>query len=1016
MRDYDIESDLKQEKFQHLKLVQGDRGNKIKINVYEDGQPVNLTGCSITAKYKRADGQVINGSVINISNNSFDAVIDSDITKVSGTLKMLFSIEKDGVKVSTFLLSAEVKEGIGESAGGSTGGGTGGGEVTVDLSNYYKKSETYSKSQIDSQLRDIANNFKLVAGANNAIKLMFGTKELSSITINGGTVDPTPTPNTYTVTNNLSNASTSNSATSVKEGTSYSATITASSGYRLKSVTVTMGGVDITNTAYSNGRINISSVTGNIVITVTTEYVSSEVTRYTITNNLSHASNSNTATTIEEKSSYTATITADNNYRIKNVTVTMYGTDITNDVYSGGKIIIPRVIGNIVITVTTEYVSSGGDDSNLEGLLKDRLLVWHDEFDGQTLDTTKWRYATHNSGGSEQQAYTVGRTENVRLENSNLILEARKDGYVDGWTWSSGRIDTSGLVGFRYGRLEAKLKYDVVSGAFPAFWTIGTCAHYPTGTDIHGVHKSKGTQWAQNGEIDMFEGRGGKNEIGQGGWYNQDDGKGNLSMEFSNRAIDASQYHVYAVEWTETTMVAYIDDIETGRKDISDIVSWQRPMYIILNMAVGSTGGYPTDDCTSMKMEVDWVRVYAPVGVTEKTEVQSITLSQNNLSFNMGDAPIDVYYTVNPSTAWDNNVNYESSNTSVAEVYGSRIYPKGIGNCKITARATNGVTATINVTVAENANINAKSITLNKDTLEIYNGTSSTLIPTVTPANHTDSILWKSSNTDVATVSNGVVTGKTKGVCTITAYSSANENVKAECSVTVKEAVQLTEHTTSGLTLQLDRNGMTSTTWKNKIDNVALQWKVANNNSTDIAPYMKFDGNSFYWEGANYKDHLTLDRFSNYYDFGESQTVILAGDFTNAKNPILSNKQKLSQNTSSAYINTNEVGYIGADGTKLGAINMTTQEKGYKIDGCIALRYNKQTLRVDADTMAFTENTPTNKHVTLSSAFSQGSYPALLGNVATAKIYWKVVLVYNRVLSDTEVQTTMRAIKTFLNS
>ena len=72
---------------------------------------------------------------------------------------------------------------------------------------------------------------------------MFGTRELSSITINGGTVDPTPTPNTYTVTNNLSNASTSNSATSVKEGTSYSATITADSNYRLKTVKVTMGGV-----------------------------------------------------------------------------------------------------------------------------------------------------------------------------------------------------------------------------------------------------------------------------------------------------------------------------------------------------------------------------------------------------------------------------------------------------------------------------------------------------------------------------------------------------------------------------------------------------------------------------------------------------------------------------------------------------------------------------------------------------------------------------------------------------
>ena len=403
--------------------------------------------------------------------------------------------------------------------------------------------------KLSSQYKDIANNFKLVAGANNAIKLMFGTKELSSITINGGTVEPTPPATTkYTITNNLSHATNSNTTTSVEKNSSYSANITANSNYRIKTVTVTMGGVNITNTAYSNGRINISSVTGNVVITVTTESVTSEITRYTITNNLSHATNSNSATSIEENASYNATITANSNYRIKNVTVTMYGTDVTDSVYSGGIIIIPRVIGNIVITVTTEYVSSGGDDSNLDGLIKDRLLVWHDEFDDATLDTTKWRYATHNSGGSEQQAYTVGRTENVRLENSKLILEARKDSYVDGWTWSSGRIDTSGLAGFKYGRLEAKLRYDVVSGAFPAFWTIGTCAYYPTGTDVHGVHKSKGTQWAQNGEIDMFEGRGGKNEIGQGGWYNQDDGKGNLSMEFSNRAIDASQYHVYAVE------------------------------------------------------------------------------------------------------------------------------------------------------------------------------------------------------------------------------------------------------------------------------------------------------------------------------------------------------------------------------------------------------------------------------------------------------------------------------------
>lgn len=867
-------------------------------------------------------------------------------------------------------------------------------------------------NEVDTQFKDITDNLKLTYD-NNILKLMLGTKELSSITINSGTV--TPTPKTYTITNNLSHASNSNGATSVKEGTSYSATITADSNYRIKNVIVLMGGVDITNSAYSGGRISISAVTGNISITVTTEYVSSEVTRYTITNNLSHAKNSNTATSIEERASYNATITADSNYRIKNVTVTMYGTDITDSVYSGGRIIIDRVVGDIVITVTTELISGGDEDlSKLDGILKDRLLVWHDEFDDATLDTTKWRYATHNSGGSEQQAYTVGRTENVRLENSNLILEAKKDGYVNNWTWSSGRIDTSGLAGFKYGRLEAKLKYDVVSGAFPAFWTIGTCAYYPTGENIHGVQKSKGTQWAQNGEIDMFEGRGTKSEIAQGGWYNQDDGKGNQTIIFGTKNIDASQYHVYAVEWTESTMISYIDGVETGRTDISNIESWHRPMYIILNTAVGSTGGYPADDCTSIKMEVDWVRVYAPVGVTAKEEVQSISLTQNNLSFNMGDDPIDVYYTVNPSTAWDNNVNYESSNTSVAEVYGSRVIPKGIGNCKITARATNGVTATINVTVAQNASINSSSITLDKDTLEIYSGTNSTLIATATPPNHTDSILWKSSDTTVATVANGVVTGKNIGNCTITAYSSANSSVKAECSVAVKEAVQLTGHPTSGLTLQLDRNGMSSTSWRNAIDNTQLQWKVATNNSTDIASYMVFNGDSFYWAGANYKDHLTLSGFSNYYDFGESQTVILAGDFTKVLNPIISNKAKLSQNANTVYLNNNGIAYSDASGAKLGGINLSTSEPNYNINGCIALRYNKASLRVDIDTMEFTGSTINNKNTTLSSAFTQGSYPALLGNVATAKIYWKVVLVYNRVLTNEEVQTAMTAIKTFL--
>ena len=102
--------------------------------------------------------------------------------------------------------------------------------------------------------------------------------------------EPSPDPpvtTTYTVTNNLTNASSSNSATSVNSGSSYSATLTGDSGYLLTDATVTMGGVDITTSAVSStGRntlnINIASVTGAVVITAAAEVDEPVVTEVTM--------------------------------------------------------------------------------------------------------------------------------------------------------------------------------------------------------------------------------------------------------------------------------------------------------------------------------------------------------------------------------------------------------------------------------------------------------------------------------------------------------------------------------------------------------------------------------------------------------------------------------------------------------------------------------------------------------------------------------------------------------------
>ena len=90
--------------------------------------------------------------------------------------------------------------------------------------------------------------------------------------LGGGTTEPeepdVPVETTYAISNELINCTSSNSSTSVKENAAYSATLTANDGYTLTggTVTITMGGVDITATAYADGVISIAAVTGDVEI------------------------------------------------------------------------------------------------------------------------------------------------------------------------------------------------------------------------------------------------------------------------------------------------------------------------------------------------------------------------------------------------------------------------------------------------------------------------------------------------------------------------------------------------------------------------------------------------------------------------------------------------------------------------------------------------------------------------------------------------------------------------------
>lgn len=81
----------------------------------------------------------------------------------------------------------------------------------------------------------------------------------------------------YSVTRTLTGVISSNTTNSVNEGSSYTTTLTLASGYQNMSVTVAMGGVDITSSALSNNVVTIASVSGNVVITATATQIPVEV-------------------------------------------------------------------------------------------------------------------------------------------------------------------------------------------------------------------------------------------------------------------------------------------------------------------------------------------------------------------------------------------------------------------------------------------------------------------------------------------------------------------------------------------------------------------------------------------------------------------------------------------------------------------------------------------------------------------------------------------------------------------
>lgn len=167
--------------------------------------------------------------------------------------------------------------------------------------------------------------------------------------------------------------------------------------------------------------------------------------------------------------------------------------------------------------------------------------------------------------------------------------------------------------------------------------------------------------------------------------------------------------------------------------------------------------------------------------------VTGVSLDTTTLSFNAIGQSKTLTATVEPANASNKDVIWSSSNTAVATVNNGVVTAVGEGTAVITvATEDGGKTATCEVTVSLGAIIPVEGVSLDTTSLNMTKiGQSAQLIATVTPANATNkNVTWSSSNTDVATVENGVITAVGSGTAIIT-VTTEDGSKTATCTVTV---------------------------------------------------------------------------------------------------------------------------------------------------------------------------------------------------------------------------------------
>ena len=205
-----------------------------------------------------------------------------------------------------------------------------------------------------------------------------------------------------------------------------------------------------------------------------------------------------------------------------------------------------------------------------------------------------------------------------------------------------------------------------------------------------------------------------------------------------------------------------------------------------------------------------------------RIEVESVSIDKANILMSIG-STVTVNATVKPSDAEDKSITWSSSDNAVATVDSTgRIKGVKEGTAVITAKASSGVTDTVNVTVKK-----SPTISIDKESETICVGCSTTVTATVTDS--TEKPSWKSSDTSVATVDQtGKVVGKKEGRANITASLSNGASVTFRVIVKGSEPTGLKLDKTS-LTVNVgDAQKITATITPSNATDKSITWKSSN--------------------------------------------------------------------------------------------------------------------------------------------------------------------------------------------